>query len=90
MKAGIRRSNSRRRVAGIAGHGQGGDPEAQFELAKLLHVGMGVSQDSSLAAAWCRQAAEQGHAPSQYNLGIQYFEGDGLPKDYKQAATWFL
>ena len=29
-----------------------------------------------------RQAAEQGDAMAQYNLGVMYAKGDGVPKNY--------
>ncbi|TNI10976.1 hypothetical protein CF134_19790 [Aeromonas salmonicida] len=35
------------------------------------------------------QAAEQGDASAQYNLGGMYYYGRGVPQDYKQAITWF-
>ncbi len=31
--------------------------------------------------------AEQGHASAQYNLGVMYEKGLGVPKDYKEAVT---
>ena len=36
-----------------------------------------------------RTLAEQGHAPSQYNLGSLYFYGQGVPQDYAEAVKWF-
>jgi uncharacterized protein len=33
--------------------------------------------------------AEQGDAKSQYNLGIIYRKGIGVPQDYKQAVKWY-
>jgi len=34
------------------------------------------------------KAAEQGDAKSQRNLGICYYEGKGVPQDYKKAVHW--
>ena len=34
--------------------------------------------------------AERGHAAEQSNLGIMYFNGKGVPKDYVKAAKWYL
>ena len=34
--------------------------------------------------------AEQGDADAQFNLGIMYANGEGVPKDYAKAAYWFL
>ena len=33
--------------------------------------------------------AEQGDADAQYNLGVMYNEGEGVPQDYKEATKWF-
>jgi hypothetical protein len=36
-----------------------------------------------------RKAAEQGLAYSQYVLGGIYYNGDGVPQDYAEAAKWY-
>ena len=33
-------------------------------------------------------AAEQGYAHAQFNLGLMYALGQGVPKDYVQAYAW--
>jgi len=33
--------------------------------------------------------AEQGNAYAQYNLGVMYDTGQGVPQDYKQAVKWY-
>jgi len=33
--------------------------------------------------------AKQGHAAAQRNLGLMYYSGQGVPKDYKTAAKWY-
>ena len=40
-----------------------------------LDSGRGVPQDDVEAAAWYRQAAEQGYAKAQYNLSFMYATG---------------
>ena len=45
-----------------------------------------MPQDDAEAVQWFRQAAEQGYAEAQYNLGIMYARGD--PEDYVQAHMW--
>ena len=32
---------------------------------------------------------EAGDADAQYNLGIMYRDGQGVPQDYKEAVKWF-
>jgi len=33
--------------------------------------------------------AEQGYASAQYNLGLMYGNGQGVPQDYKEAVKWW-
>jgi uncharacterized protein len=33
--------------------------------------------------------AEQGSASAQYNLGLMYNNGQGVPQDHKEAVKWF-
>ena len=35
------------------------------------------------------QAAEQGYAKAQYNLGVAYEKGKGVRQDYTQAVQWY-
>lgn len=36
-----------------------------------------------------RQSAEMGDSRAQYNLACHYYSGDGVEKDYGQAAKWY-
>ena len=36
-----------------------------------------------------RQAAEQGDATAQFNLGVMYAKGEGVPQDDVEAVRWF-
>ena len=33
--------------------------------------------------------AEQGNAPTQFNLGLMYDDGKGVPQDHKTAVKWY-
>ncbi len=33
--------------------------------------------------------AEQGHAEAQFNIGLMYDKGQGMPQDYAEAAKWY-
>ena len=35
-----------------------------------------------------RPLADQGDADAQYNLGVMYNNGDGVPQDYAEAMKW--
>jgi len=41
------------------------------------------------ALSTLQQKAEQGDVRSQYNLGVAYGNGEGIPQDYKKAVKWF-
>jgi TPR repeat protein len=45
--------------------------------------------DYATALQEWRPLAEQGDAPSQFNLGLLYYDGHGVPQDYTEAARWF-
>ena len=36
-----------------------------------------------------RQAADQGDANAQFNLGVMYDFGEGVPKDDAEAVEWY-
>ena len=46
-----------------------------------------MPQDHAEAIRWYRKAAEQGHADAQYNLGIMYYEGKGVPQTTRKPSA---
>ena len=38
---------------------------------------------------WYRIAADQGYAQAQYNLGVMYYNGQGVAQDYSAAMKWY-
>ncbi len=53
--------------------------------------GVEASQRGDYATAlreW-KPLAEQGDASAQYNLGLMYDSGEGVPEDDKEAAKWY-
>ena len=49
--------------------------------------GCGGGEDESVYLL--RKAAEQGDASAQYNLGVMYYKGAGVPKDTSAAVDWY-
>ena len=45
--------------------------------------------DYTTAAKEWRPLAEQGVAAAQFNIGLMYYDGHGVPLDFAQAAEWF-
>ena len=47
------------------------------------------SGDYATALKLLRPLAEQGHAEAQYNLGVMYRNGQGVPHDDAEAVKWY-
>jgi TPR repeat protein len=45
--------------------------------------------DHAREAKLLRPFAEQGDAQAQCNLGKLYYEGKGVPQDYREALRWY-
>jgi TPR repeat protein len=57
-----------------------------------FQAGLEAYQSGNYAAAlneW-RPYAERGDAHAEYNLGLLYSRGEGVPRDYAEAARWYL
>jgi TPR repeat protein len=44
--------------------------------------------DVAAAVSELKPLAEQGNAEAQFNLGSLYYQGWGVPQDYREAAQW--
>jgi TPR repeat protein len=49
----------------------------------------GDTKDSQEAVRAWQRAAEQGDAEGQYNLGLMYDKGQGVPQDSIRAYMWY-
>src|ERR1700745_3217196 len=47
-------------------------------------------RDFAAAIAVWRPLAESGNAEAQTLLGAMYWSGEGVPRDHKEAAKWYL
>jgi TPR repeat protein len=59
------------------------DYSTYYEGVEAMDAG---DMDRALAAF--KQSAEDGVAIAQYNLGVLYFSGRGVPQDYREAYRW--
>lgn len=67
-----------------------GCPSSQHALAMdLLEGEHGAEKDTERAARLLRAAADQGHPDSENDLGNCYCDGDGVPRDLKEALVWY-
>ena len=64
------------------------DPAAQTTLASCYDLGMHVQPDGKESIHLLTEAANQGYAPAEYELGRIYLYGRGIPTDYAQAQVW--
>ena len=62
-----------------------GDPIAQ--LGSILHFNLEWHQKSAMQAI--RQAADQGHPHAQFQLGVCYSLGIGVPCDLKEGLRCY-
>lgn len=66
-----------------------GDPDGQYNLARLYLNGTGVSRDPRQAARWMKLAAEKGHAPARAVFGDMLLRGgDGVPRHPIIGLMW--
>ncbi len=50
------------------------------------HLDQGARPGYATALREFRGLAEQGNASAQFNLGVMYGKGHGVPQDYAEAA----
>jgi hypothetical protein len=67
---------------------QANNPEAQTILSSCYDLGRNVEPSRKENIRWLTQAAAQGYAPAEYELGHIYLYGSGVPADYQQALVW--
>jgi TPR repeat protein len=66
-----------------------GDPNAQYNLARMYLDGVGVDKDAAQAARWLYLAADKNHAEAQALLGQLLFTGrDGVPRQRGLGLMW--
>lgn len=62
------------------------DANADLQAAQAAEA----RQDYATELALLRPLAEQGNAVAQGALGVMYYKGQGVPRDYEEALRWFL
>lgn len=71
------------------------DSDNIYAMEKWIHPDLGLANDAydigeyATAYTHYKALAEQGNAIAQFNLGIMYKKGRGVPKDYTKAVEWF-
>lgn len=67
-----------------------GNALAQYRIAKMHQMGLGVSKDTKQAKKWGQLAAKQGNADAQALMGNLYYKADGgEAADVVRAYAWY-
>jgi len=66
-------------------------PQARLLAVEAIKKGIWAleSKDYKSAMQFFRKAAVQGYALAEYNIGLMYHHGYGVPQDYDQAMQWY-
>ena len=59
-----------------------------FQLGLLYANSEGSAQDQAQAVDYFRKAAVRDHTGGRYHLGLAYYKGEGVLKDYIEAYAW--
>ncbi|PSC02762.1 exopolysaccharide biosynthesis protein [Alsobacter soli] len=65
-----------------------GDPDAQYNLARMAIEGQGGPKDPRQAIRWLNLAAEKGHVQSQALLGHLLFSGEAGARQKARGLMW--
>jgi hypothetical protein len=65
-----------------------GDPDAQYNLARMHMDGVGGGKDPRQAMRWLNLAAEKGHVQAQALLGQMLFTGQGGVRQRARGLMW--
>lgn len=69
---------------------QAGEANAQYILGAAYRKGGPLLEKKPAATVrWWHMAAEQGNVKAQNGLGYMYQNGEGVARDYVQAAKWY-
>ena len=65
--------------------------QGYFNVYELFNQGVAYYNQKNYTEAvkFFIQAAEQGNADAQFNLGVCYEKGYGVPQDYNKAVEWY-
>lgn len=62
--------------------------KSQFYVAQAYDEGFQTGVNKAEAVKWYRKAAAQSHAEAQYQLGLHYLNGEGVPRDDREGFVW--
>jgi hypothetical protein len=76
-------------IVALRARAENGEAAFQAYFGYLYSTGAGgLEKSDDEAFKWYKKAADQGYAPAQYNLGVFYDEGRGVPQSHASAYFW--
>ncbi len=72
----------------IRARAEGGDAQAQVDMAETCERDTTAASDPLGAAGWYRRAAEQNDPRAQFELGMLCYHGRGVPCDRSEGLHW--
>lgn len=78
------------KVQELLNKANGGDSNAQYDLASCYWNGDGVAVNLKEAFYWYKKSAEQGNYNGENALGNCYKWGQGVDQNYSLAMDWYL
>ena len=76
------------RLADLLKQAEGNDATAEYELAQIYAIGIGVPRSPTEEHNWLQRSARHGNVHAQYELGITLREGRGTVQDFEEARKW--
>ena len=65
-----------------------GNAEAQFEIARMHHHGIGGEKNTRQAARWYKLSARKGYARAQAEFGMLLLNGEGMMRNPVKGLMW--
>jgi uncharacterized protein len=65
------------------------DPKAVAEAKAASEKAAADAKAKEISRSKTRELAESGDAGAQFAVGSMYFMGDGVPKNFTEASTWY-
>ena len=65
-----------------------GNADAQFEIARMHHLGIGGDVNIRQAARWYKLSARKGHARAQAEFGMLLLQGEGIARNSVEGLMW--
>ncbi len=66
------------------------NPLAEYSVAQMYALGVGVQRNKLVARIWLERAAQHGSVEAQYELGLALRDGDGIVQSFERSAEWLL